>query len=36
MLETLDWLRSQDAHPGWPEHVNKQMAALAKRLGYEL
>lgn len=36
MLETLDWLRHQDAHPGWPEHVNKQMAALAKRLGYEL
>lgn len=36
MLETLDWLRFQDGHPGWPEHVNKQMAALAKRLGYEL
>jgi hypothetical protein len=36
MQETLDWLRHQDAHPGWPEHVNKQMAALAKRLGYEL
>jgi hypothetical protein len=34
--ETLDWLRGQDAHPGWPDHVNKSMAALAKRLGYEL
>ncbi|MGZ3718628.1 MAG: DUF6036 family nucleotidyltransferase [Bdellovibrionota bacterium] len=36
MQETMDWVRFQDAHPGWPEHVNKQMAALAKRLGYEL
>jgi len=36
MRETLDWLRHQDGHPGWPEHVNRQMAALAKRLGYGL
>jgi hypothetical protein len=36
ILETLDWLRHQDTNPGWPEHVNRSMAALAKRLGYEL
>ncbi|PWU13298.1 MAG: hypothetical protein C5B49_14910 [Bdellovibrio sp.] len=36
ILETLDWLHRQDAHPGWPEHVSKSMSALAKRLGYDL
>jgi hypothetical protein len=34
--DAMDWLRHQDTNPGWPEHVNKSMAALAKRLGYEL
>lgn len=36
MQGAMDWLRQQDAHLGWPQHVNKSMAALAKRLGYEL
>ncbi len=36
ILDSIDWLRYQDANPGWPDHVNKSMAALAKRLGYEL
>jgi len=36
MQEAMDWLRQQDSNPDWPEHVNTSMAALAKRLGYEL
>jgi hypothetical protein len=36
ILKAMDWIKRQDAHPGWPEHVEKSMGALAKRLGYEL
>jgi hypothetical protein len=36
ILESLRWLKRQDAHSGWPEHVDRSMAALARRLGYEL
>jgi hypothetical protein len=30
----LDWVKSQDANPGWPHHVEMQIAKLAKKLGY--
>lgn len=30
----IPWLAQQDAHPQWPEHVQRTMTALKKRLGY--
>jgi len=31
----LAWLQKQDAHPGWPSHVEESLRDLAERLGYE-
>ena len=30
------WLQKQDAHTGWPAHVEESLRDLSKRLGYEL
>ena len=30
--DALTWLKAQDANPGWPDHVEKQMAKLASRI----
>ena len=32
----MPWLQKQDAHPGWPDHVEESLRDLARRLGYEL
>ncbi len=32
----LPWLKKQDAHPGWPAHVEESLRDLARRLGYGL
>lgn len=34
LLEAADWLQNQDAHAEWPTHVERTLAALARRLGY--
>lgn len=34
LSEALDWVKAQDANPGWPAHVEEQMAKLASRLGH--
>jgi hypothetical protein len=36
LRELLPWLQEQDAHPGWPEHVETTLADLARKLGHEL
>ena len=33
--EALPWLKLQDAHPDWPQHVLEALKELAGRLGYE-
>ena len=32
--EALEWVIYQDTNPDWPEHVKKQFAKLARKLGY--
>lgn len=32
--DSLDWLKLQDANPGWPQHVANKMNELKKKLGY--
>lgn len=34
LSEALEWIKAQDANPGWPDHVEKRIARLAKRLGH--
>jgi len=36
LKDAIHWIQAQDAHPGWPKHVDASIAALAKRLGHEL
>ena len=36
LLGALPWLIGQDAHPGWPAHVEESLRDLARRIGYEL
>ena len=36
LSDVLPWLQEQDAHPGWPAHVETTLADLARRLGREL
>ncbi len=35
LYEVLEWLQEQDAHPGWPAHVQKSLSFLGKELVYE-
>ena len=34
LRDSLEWVKAQDANPGWPGHVEKQLAKLAEKLGY--
>jgi hypothetical protein len=34
LRELRPWVAQQDAHPGWPAHVDSQLAILAERLGH--
>jgi len=30
----LEWVKRQDANPGWPDHVEKQITRLVEKLGH--
>lgn len=30
----LEWLKKQDANPGWPDHVEKRITRLVEKLGH--
>ena len=36
LIASRAWLQKQDAHPGWPAHVEESLRNLARRMGYEL
>lgn len=35
LKEAAEWVRKQEANPGWPAHVEKRVAHLSRELGYE-
>ena len=35
LLETSKWVKDQEAHPSWPDHVDSKVKELFKGLGYE-
>ena len=36
LLSAADWVKEQEAHPAWPDHVNSKIKELFKELGYAL
>lgn len=34
LMDALEWVKAQDANPGWPDHVEARIAKLALRLGH--
>ena len=35
LLETAQWVKKQEAHPLWPQHVDSRVKELLKELAYE-
>ena len=35
LLEASKWVKDQEAHPSWPDHVDSKVKELFKGLGYE-
>ncbi|MBF0313904.1 MAG: hypothetical protein HQK50_17960 [Oligoflexia bacterium] len=36
LRDALEWVKMQDANPGWPAHVESQFIKLARKLGHGL
>lgn len=35
LIEAAEWVKVQEAHPSWPDHVDFKVKELSKGLGYE-
>ena len=33
--QTVDWVKDQEAHPSWPDHVDSKIKELFRGLAYE-
>ena len=35
LFEAAQWVKNQEAHPSWPDHVDSKIKELSRGLGYE-